>query len=258
MKLDISESKSMICNIHLSQVLSFSAFQTLPTSGDSLQYCLSVQQRRKDRIRTLLPDKNQLETWATQPSSMLLVMQSINTPAENDLLVRLVKLIQSSNYPILWALRFDDYQNRNITSCDVLRMLVIQALQVNPGASLNDSHPITMIHLREAADEDDWLKILSRALSGIAQVYLVLDSDLISHVTAQNRMTATKLLESFRTRITTTVVKIFVSSLSIDEVYAAKNWDTSCWEKLRLHVQYDQTRHKMRRKRTQRRRRQYR
>jgi hypothetical protein len=58
---------------------------------------------------------------------------------------------------------------------DILRMLVIQAGQMNPSA-ISSSIPITAVHLREASNYADWLNILRQILTGIAQVYVVLDA----------------------------------------------------------------------------------
>lgn len=90
-----------------------------------------------------------------------------------------------------------------------------------------------MAHLREAVDESDWLALLSRALTGMPYVYIILDADLLGHATGQDRYLATKLIEAFPRMVTSTVIKLIVSIKGVDERYASNNWDPQCWSKLR-------------------------
>jgi hypothetical protein len=163
--------------------------------------------------------------------------------------VEIVDLIRASDGRILWALRFADYWERHLSGADILRMLVIQALQINPKALTSNVHPITMSHLREAVDERDWLMILNRAIAGLPFVYIVLDADLLGHATGQDRYLATKLIEAFPRIVDSTVVKVVVSTAGLDERYASSNWDPECWSKLRTdHVDMRQNLRRRRRR----------
>jgi hypothetical protein len=144
-------------------------------------------------------------------------------------LVNLLDLVRATNHQILWAFRFADYWERKLTNLDILRMLVIQSLQINRKALTSMIHPISVTHLREAVDERDWLLLLNRALVGIPYVYIVLDADLLGHATVQDRYLATKLIESFTKMVVSTVVKLIVSAAGVDERYALNNWERESW-----------------------------
>jgi hypothetical protein len=232
-QVDVSESKTMIANIQLGQILSMSFTENLPASGECLRYCQSMLKRRRHGIMPLLPDTSQLKTWSVHPRSSFLITESSSGQAAKDFLVNLVDLIRTSNHLILWALRFAGYWERNLTGLDILRMLVIQSLQINPTALTSKTHPLTMSHFREAVNEEDWLNILNRALVSVPYVYIVLDADLLSYATGRDRYQATKLIEAFPNRVTSTVVKLIVSTAGVDERYFSSNWDPDCWSKLR-------------------------
>jgi hypothetical protein len=140
-----------------------------------------------------------------------------------NFLVNLVDLIGAHDLRVLWALRFADYWERNLTGTDILRMLVIQSLQINPQALTSTTHPITMTHLREVVDERDWLALLNRAIASMPFVYIVLDADLLGHATGQDRYLATKLIEAFPKIVNSTVVKVVISTACVDERYASSN-----------------------------------
>jgi hypothetical protein len=101
----------------------------------------------------LLPDTSQLKTWSINPRSSFLITESSSEQAAKDFLVNLVDLIRTSNHRILWALRFTGYWKRNLTGLDILRMLVIQSLQINSTALSSKTHPLIMSHFREAVNE---------------------------------------------------------------------------------------------------------
>lgn len=231
---DLTESKAMVANIQLTQILNMPYLTTLPTSGESLQYCQSLHLRSGNRgTRLLLPHISQLESWSCQAHSPFLMMRSSSTLAARNFTVRLVNLIKASGHHILWALRFPDYWERKILFIGMLRMLLKQALQLNPGALTCKEYPITATALREAASEFDWLSLLNRALHGIPRVYIVIDADLLNRGASGDKYSTTKLLGMLPKLVTETALKIFVSNLMIDQSYVMRNWEPDTWDMLK-------------------------
>ena len=189
-----------------------------------------------------------MKTWASEQKSSMMIIQSSSPDTMKDILLDLVELIRPTNLPIIWALRFQDYWTTNITYIDILRMFVMQALQINPSATSSAS-PITSVHLREAASEEDWLKLLGRALDGIVEIYIVIDSNLLGFVTKQDRNGATRFLELFAKGIMNTFVKVFVSSVNVDQEQVQHRWKANQWSKLMIE---DSMRPSQKRRRKQR------
>ena len=91
---------------------------------------------------------------------------------------------------------------------------------MNPQAMAQGSRPITMAGVREAATASDWLEILARALQGVPRIFIALDSDLLTHATANDAHQGTELVEAFRSRLLTSV-NVFVSASNLDRAYVA-------------------------------------
>jgi hypothetical protein len=192
-----------------------------------------MQLRRRDHVELLLPDTSKLQQWTNQSAMSFFITESGSVQAAKDFPVGLINLIRETRLPVLWALRFADFWEGDMSCIDILRILLLQAIQINPRTLAHESYPITVTHFREAATETDWFTLLCRALDGLPPIYIVLDGDLLGHATAHNRYVATRWLETFRELITKTVIKVFVSALTIDEGYVARNWDSNTWSKLR-------------------------
>lgn len=218
--IDLRSQMDMICSIQLNQVLSVSFLEKLPTSGESLSYCQSIRRRSRHRMTLPLPDVSRLAEWASQPTNSLLVLRGTSTAVCKAFMVDLIDLVRDAKMPILWALRYANYWDSQTTSVDILRMLVLQALQINPRAMTQGSHPITVAGMREAATASDWIEILARTLQGVPRIFIALDSSLLMHATANDTQQSTELIEAFRSRLVTSV-KVFASASNLDRAYVA-------------------------------------
>jgi hypothetical protein len=223
----MSSQAEFFCENKRNHIIS-ACFLELPTSGTSLGYCRSLRDKRRARPPLRIPEIAVLERWALDPSLAMLLMKSSSVEAEKDFLVDLVNLIKKSRLPVLWVLRYSGYWKSRITCIDILRTLLVQALEINPNA-LKGPAPIDILILRKATDENDWFQILNRALQGIPQVYIVVDAEMLGLATEHNRLRSTKWIEQFNRQISSTRVKIFVSSSNVDENYVCSKWNAESW-----------------------------
>ncbi|KAK3370366.1 hypothetical protein B0H63DRAFT_486871 [Podospora didyma] len=200
---DVASSKQMISHVQLGQILSLSFMESLPTSGQCLAYCRSFWLRRRSMIQgganisasgTIALQK--ITSNSQQQDLSFLVLENRSPTQIKDFLLGMINLLHRQRLPVLWALRSPNLHNSSITSIDVIRMLLYQALQINSSA-LSTSHPITIAHLREASSHEDWLTLLKRALDGLPTVYMIVDPDVVQHVTNQDKGVATGLLVEF-------------------------------------------------------------
>lgn len=136
-------------------------------------------------------------------------------------MVDLLDLFHDAKLPMIWALRYADYWKISTSCTDVLRMLVLNALQINPDALLNDPNPISVTHIREAANVIDWVRILDQALRGVPRAFVILDADLLNHVTENDRRRGTELVEMLRSQLSS-VVKISVSASTVQRSYVGQ------------------------------------
>lgn len=232
-KVDLSTQKGILQQIQLTQILDLKWSQDLPSSGESLGYCLSIQKRKRTRTKPSDTQVTLMQTWASARKSSVMIIQSKSASTTKDLLIDLVSLIRTTSHPIIWALRFPNYSSRKITRLDILRILVSQALQINPNAT-SSSSPVTAVHLKEAVDEEDWFRLLERALLGVPEINIVIDSDLFGLATGQDRDEGTRFLQRLPEFIGGTFVKVYVSSANVVEDSVRTRWDSGTWEKLSI------------------------
>ena len=242
----------MLCSVQLNQILSMSFLEKLPTSGESLEYCQSIRRRSRHRMTLPLPDVSRLAGWASEPTNSLLVLQGTSATVSKAFMIDLIDLVRDAKMPILWALRYAGYWDSPTTSIDILRMLVLQALQMNPQAMAQGSHPITIVGLREAATETDWLDILARALQGVPRIFIALDSGLLTHATANETQQGTELVEAFRSRLLTSV-KIFASASNLNRAYVADRHNNRQCISLQIDGSHNQLGKQRRKKRNRKR-----
>ncbi|MCJ1423674.1 hypothetical protein MMC29_001558 [Sticta canariensis] len=218
---DLRDQKEIICNIQLSQILLLSI------------HASSTQRSHEASSAGHL----YVAAWASEPKSSVLFTQSGPDQASKNFGTELTTLIRDTNLPIIWALRFPNYWESELSWTAVLRMLVFQAIQLNPQALTDGSHPLILKHLREAASEDDWLLILGRALLGIVRVFIVLDTDIIAHATGHDKYQAARHIESMGQKLIPTFTLIFTSRSTAQQTYVKEHWESSYC----INIQTDRT-----------------
>ena len=201
----------------------------IPASGDSLSFCQSIRNRRRRQIILSPPDINQLRNFSEKKHSSFLFADNLIGSVAKDFLVGLIGLIRDANCSVIWALRSSVFWNKELTFIDILKILVLQALQINKDALSDPQNRINAAHFRGAVDEKDWINLLNQALNGISVVYIITDAELLSYIPDFSRSAATDCLEMFLKKITNPIVKIVVPTLAIDHTRVSR-WDPSEWE----------------------------
>ncbi|KAL9063631.1 MAG: hypothetical protein Q9157_008149, partial [Trypethelium eluteriae] len=217
-RVDFTSQRETLNRVHLNQMLSLPLWSSLPTSGESLQFCRSMRSRRRERTRLPLPDVQKLETWTSQRDNAVLFIDTYVPVVAKTFMIDLIDLILDNRIPIIWALRYADYQDRRTSVLDVVRLLVLQAMQVSADRLLDSPFPVTVEQLREAASLSDWVRILNRLLRSISQAFIVIDADLLSHVTLCDRSEALELLDALRMELSGNV-KIVTATSSVSRAY---------------------------------------
>lgn len=219
MRLDLTSQRTTLNRVHLNQILSLSLWNSLPTSGESLQFCRSLRNRRRDPMRLPLPEVERLNAWTLQQNNSLLLIDTYTPAVAKAFMIDLIDLILSNRMPVIWALRFGDYRDQRLNGIDIIRMLVLQAMQVGGSDLLDSPFPVTVEQLREAASLREWVAILRHLLTSISHAFIVLDADLIAHATAYDRSESLEMLEMLRLELSSNV-KIVTAASSVSRAYA--------------------------------------
>jgi hypothetical protein len=219
LRLDLSTQRSTLARIHLTQLLSLPLFASLPTSGESLAFCRSMRARTRQRPSLSLPGVSKLQIWASQRTNSILLIDTYLPLLAKTFMVDLINLILSNSLPILWALRYADYWDARLSAVDVVRMLVLQVMQVGAGEHLLDGpFPVTVEQLREAGSVKEWVAILDQLLSRVKHAFVVLDTDLLAQATSHERGAALEMLDVLRRGLKGNV-KIVTAMGSVSQTY---------------------------------------
>lgn len=245
-RLDLASQRATLSRIHLNQMLTLPFWNSLPTSGESLQFCRSMRRRRRERIKLPLLDIDRLNSWNAQQSNAVLFIDAQNSLVAKTFMIDLVNLALESNLAIIWALRFANYWERSMSATDIARMLVLQAMQAGADQLLNSPFPVTVEQLREAAGLDEWVAILNHLIPNSGHVYIVLDADLLAHATAHERSQAMEMLDLLRLRLSGNI-KIVAATSSVSRGYAEDLEDLNAC--IRIHTGTVQGRRQPRRSR---------
>lgn len=219
LRIDLATQRATLNRVHLNQMLSLPLWNLLPTSGESLQFCRSMRNRHREYTRLPLPEISKLEMWASQSTNTVLLIDTHVPMTAKTFIVDLIDLILENGITIVWALRYSDYWYQHIGIVDVIRMLVLQTMQVGADQLLDSPFPVTVEQLREAASLSDWVAILLRLLSNIGHVFIVLDPDLLAYATAHERSLTLELLDMLRLNMSGHF-KIVLGMSSVSRTYA--------------------------------------
>jgi hypothetical protein len=162
-----------------------------------------------------------------------MILETHNPSDDKALLLSLLQQIQTASRPVIWALRFPDFMNLSLCLEDILRTLVLHALEINSNSLASNSFPITLPSLRAASSQSDWLSILNRALSGLEEVYIIIDPDLLCFAAEDNKCSTVDLLLALKNGIVGTRLKIVISSFGINKGYFSRHSTAGAWKVIR-------------------------
>jgi hypothetical protein len=124
-------------------------------------------------------------------------------------------LVKSANIPIVWALKGNnEVQPENDMTIQTLKYLVMQILQLN-GAILNEiSGSFNAAVLQSATTEEDWFNILHTVTSGLLELYIIIDAELLQLGTKENHWSSDfqRMLKKFIHQTNHTVIKVVIFS----------------------------------------------
>jgi len=129
----------------------------------------------------------------------------------NNFVADTIDLIVDANIPAVWVL-----QTRNdgqYSSVDILKQLVLQVLQQNHTLLNESSASLNAARYQSATTEDEWFSLLGSVLVGLAQIYIIVDAEMLNS-SIDGRITWAsafqKLFDELERRGVDTVVKVAI------------------------------------------------
>ncbi|KAH8886450.1 hypothetical protein GQ53DRAFT_727849 [Thozetella sp. PMI_491] len=155
----------------------------------SLEYCRSMRNRRRQRLPTQLPvlALSKLKSWISDPASSLLLAEGKGVRTSSlDFAADFLDAVLEHDYPVIWALpSMVEDGNVALSVEAILKSLVSQALALNPSAVSDGINPVTVKHFKAATNTKQWLGIFERCISNLPRLFLVIDISLFETATLE-------------------------------------------------------------------------
>ena len=191
----------------LAQILVLPSVRNLPLASQTMAFQIAMRSRYRARnhgspgYAHMIP---RLQQWAPRSSSLLLVDGKNNPKGPIYFATDVVEAVSKTSIPVVWVLSKSRLDSANMLLTDVLRMLTVQALQI-PRPSPTEETMISTSEIESTVTDEEWLVLLTRALSGLRQVYIVIDTGVLRNGSSerdQHRITrlADELLKQSRFR----------------------------------------------------------
>ena len=120
----------------------------------------------------------QLQQWAPRDSGLLLVDGRKDPKGPIYFATDIIEAVSQTSIPIIWTLSKSRLESANLYLTDVLRMLTVQALQI-PRPFPVEEAMIFPSEIDSTIADEAWLVLLRRALSGLGQVYIIIDTGVL-------------------------------------------------------------------------------
>ncbi|KAK1701990.1 hypothetical protein BDP67DRAFT_585715 [Colletotrichum lupini] len=180
------EHKQMFRVSQLEDIRTVALLEDTAVADDSLAWCRSMRNRRRQKAPTQLPlpELYKLKTWASDPSSSLLLAEGQGVKTSSlDFAADFLDIVLEHGYPVIWALSSiitkvdDDSLAPSISG--IIRSLISQALALNDAVVSEGTNPLTPKHFKSAVSITQWFDILERCVSTFQRLFIVLDMSAI-------------------------------------------------------------------------------
>lgn len=128
----------------------------------------------------------------------------------------MLDMLDGARTPVVWILHkpsSNTGERKPITTIEVVKQLVHQILQKNHTMLNERSLGLSAGRFQSARTEGEWFALLGSVLAGFKQIYIVVDTAILSEIEEERLATAwlgrfRELFAELRNRVNSTVVKV--------------------------------------------------
>ncbi|KXH49269.1 hypothetical protein CNYM01_06985 [Colletotrichum nymphaeae SA-01] len=184
------QHKQMFRASQLEDIRTVALLEDSAVAANSLEWCRSMRNRRRQRAPTQLPlsELHKLKAWASHPSSSLLLAEGQGVRTSSlDFAADFLDIVLEDGFPVIWALPSivteidDDSLVPSVSS--IVRSLVSQALALNEAMVGEGTNSLTPKHFKSVVNIHQWFDLLERCVSSFKQLFIVLDMSAIEAAT---------------------------------------------------------------------------
>ncbi|KAF2970332.1 hypothetical protein GQX73_g3213 [Xylaria multiplex] len=177
-----------LSEIQLAQVLEHISILNLPEPIKAFQVSLFMAKRGHARPSNRGPPfwlDSKVQRWNNSMESSLIIINGMRKLRLHlqYFCARSVESLRDLKLPVIWALKTlvsDKTTVEQVSTIDLLKYLVYQAIKVNENIHTDAALALRLgTHLR-AQTEEDWVRALASALQGIPLIYIILDIEVLN------------------------------------------------------------------------------
>jgi hypothetical protein len=181
-------TNTRLSDLQFSQIIVSLSDVSLLDPQKVYQYYYTLNRRRMSQVSgRSLPDRfwrsNKLQTWATTTQSDIsIVMGNFHSRlALRGLCVDIIEQLREYHIPVLLSMRMTEESTAaRISSIDLLKYLVKQAVNLNRNIRNEKSMALSCARFHSASTETDWFQLLESVVADIGQlVYFIIDLEVL-------------------------------------------------------------------------------
>jgi hypothetical protein len=182
------DTNKRLTDLQFAQIIS--AIPQIPL-GDPikvLQHHRSLQRRRTLTTSRFTSNRfwlsPKLQQWSNSLESSISIIKGnyLSRFTLRDFCVNVINQLRTSSLPFLLAMRtaLENPTSANISTIDLLKSLVRQALQIHHGTKTEKSMALSCTRFQTAVTEAEWFQLLESVLAEMrCEVYLVIDIEIL-------------------------------------------------------------------------------
>lgn len=182
------DTNQRLTDLQFAQIMSALSQVALGDPIKMLQYHRSLQRRRSLTTTRYMSNRfwlsPKLQLWSDSQNSSISIIKGnyLSRFTLRDFCVDVVNQLRTSSVPFLLAMRtaIESSTSTNISTVDLLKSLVRQALQVHQGIKTEKGMALSCARFQTAVTEAEWFQLLESILAEMAyEVYLVIDIEIL-------------------------------------------------------------------------------
>ena len=207
--------------------MSFLSDVPLNNPSDSFRYHVLMRNKRaltlKGRVADPFWRSPKLQAWSrAQHSSLIMVRGSFQARFDlRDFCVNVIEELHHARIAVLWVMKTsgEKAMAQSISTVDLLKNLILQALRQNPAAQTEKSMALSCAKVQSLCTEREWFQMLESVLADFPNdVYIVIDQEAVTSKLLPLPSTFSwpsafqSLFENLSTRALKTRVKVLLIS----------------------------------------------
>ena len=206
------DTNQRLSDVQFSQIMASLSDLSLWSPGKAFHYHHSLRKRRSNTaavrsVPSSFWNSPRLRHWSsTDESTLSIILGNFHARfVMRNICVDVIEQLQEAEVPVLFALKIPQENDAptNLSSHDLLKYIVRQALQVRQKRESEKSMALRCATFNSASTDSEWFQVLAAVLAEIETcIYIVIDLEMLDrNVESTDGFSWAQAFESFFTKL---------------------------------------------------------